>query len=239
MIFTSLIAAVSSVLGSPVDRGSWERAEDPVVTGPTTAVWPLLDDDDYDDGYTDRDGMYLQFGAGLVTTTDSDGPDEDIEFDEGWLASGAIGSRFGAADDNRFAFDLELEVLWSDQDADDSGTLQAVNDVTVLAGLINGLVDFELTRSFSLYAGAGIGAAGMDVGTTSDAVNDFDEEDGPFLAWQAKAGLRFYTRGSASFFLGYRFLNIDDAEIDDDVGGASFDLQTSQHVAEAGVRFQL
>jgi len=236
MIFTSLIAAVASVLASPGDRGSWDRAEEPAVSGPTTAVWPLQD---YDDDDLDRGGMYLQFSGGLTTTTDSDGPSEDVEFDEGWAAAGVIGSRFGTNDGNAVSFDLELEILWSDQDADDEGTLQAVTDVTVLAGLINGLIDIELGRSFSIYAGAGIGAAGLDVGTTSDAVNDFEEDDGPFLAWQAKAGLRLWAMRTASFFIGYRFLNIDDAEIDDDLGGASFDLETSQHVAEVGVRFQL
>lgn len=238
MIFTSLIAAVASVLASPGDRGSWERPEEPALSGPTTAVWPLQDDDD-DDEMMDEDGLYLQFSGGFTTTTDSDGPDEDIEFDEGWMAAGVIGSRFGANDDNRVAFDLELEILWSDQDADDEGALEAVTDVTILAGLINGLVDFELTRSLSLYVGGGIGAAGLDVGTTSDAVNDFDEDDGPFLAWQGKAGLRLWAMEAASFFLGYRFLNVDDAEIDDDLGGAEFDLETSQHVAEVGIRFQL
>src|SRR5262245_12172325 len=120
MIFTSLIAAAASVLASPGDRGSWDRAEEPALTGPTTAVWPLVNYDYDDDDDLSRDGLYLQFSGGLTTTTDSDGPDEDIEFDEGFTLAGVLGSRFGADDDNILAFDLELEILWSDQDADDS-----------------------------------------------------------------------------------------------------------------------
>jgi hypothetical protein len=35
--------------------------------------------------------------------------------------------------------------------------------------------------------------------------------------------------------VGYRFLNIDDAEIDDGLGDSSFDLETEQHVLEVGL----
>lgn len=184
-------------------------------------------------------GMYIQLGAGLTTTSEADGPGEEIDFDEGYAIPVAIGYRFGANDGNAVAFDLEFEGLWTDQDADDSGTLQAVTDVSVLAGLVNGLAEYAVSERFALYGGAGLGLAGMDVGTSSDALNDFDEEDGPFLAWQLKAGVRLWSTESTAWSLGYRFLNIDDAEIDDDIGGASFDLETEQHVVELGVRFSL
>jgi hypothetical protein len=42
-----------------------------------------------------------------------------------------------------------------------------------------------------------------------------------------------------SWNLGYRFLNVDDVEIDDGVGSSSFDLETEQHVLELGIRLQL
>jgi opacity protein-like surface antigen len=42
---------------------------------------------------------------------------------------------------------------------------------------------------------------------------------------------------NTTFSVGYRFLNIDDAEIDDDLGDASFDLETQQHVLEVGLTF--
>lgn len=185
------------------------------------------------------DGMYLQLGAGLTTTHDANGPGEEIDFDEGYAIPVAIGCRFGASDGNPVAFDVEFEGLWTDQDADDSGTLQAVTDVSVLGGLVNGLAEFAVSDRLALYAGAGLGLAALDVGTTSDALNDFDEEDGPFLAWQLKAGVRLWTSERTAWSLGYRFLNIDDAEIDDDIGGASFDFETEQHVVELGLRFGL
>ena len=39
--------------------------------------------------------------------------------------------------------------------------------------------------------------------------------------------------------LGYRFLNTDDAQLDDTNGNASFDLQTRQHMIGLGLRFDI
>lgn len=186
------------------------------------------------------DGLYLQLGAGLATTSDSSGPGEEIDFDEGYAVPLAFGNRYAASDSDPFAFDLELEGYWSDQDTDEpNGPINAVRDVTVLGALLNGVLDVALGDSVSLYGGAGIGLSYLDVGTQSDAVNDFDDEDGPFLTWQVKAGLRWYANQSVSWNVGYRFVNIDDVEIDDDVGMAGFDLETEQHVLELGLRFTL
>jgi opacity protein-like surface antigen len=182
-----------------------------------------------------NNGWYLRVNAGAVTTTSSDGPSEDIDFNEGWLAAVAIGNRLtdghGAVD-----FDLELEGVFTQQDADDN---PALDDVTSIAPYLNGVFDFHLSDTFSLYAGAGIGAAWVDVGTNSDSLNDFDDEDGPFLTWQLKAGLMFRMSPSTAFTLGYRFRNIDDVQIEDELNNNSFDLQTEQHVLELGVVFGL
>lgn len=180
--------------------------------------------------------MYLRVDGGFVTTEDSDGPDEDVEFDEGYLVALAFGWRTTPGP-GRVDFDVELEGVWNDQDADDQGPIQAVEDVTVAGVFLNGTFDFHLADRWSIYAGAGIGSAWVDVGTESDAVNDFEEDDGPFLAWQAKAGLRFLLTDTMALQGGYRFINIDDVEIDDDLGNADFDLETMQHIAEIGLRF--
>ncbi len=177
---------------------------------------------------------YLRVFGGLVTMESSSGPDEDIDFDEGYLLSLGLGHRIGARETG-LGFALELEGLWTDQDAEDEGPIQAVRDVTVGGLMLNGIADYRAWDRVSLYGGAGIGAAWLDVGTTSDAVNDFDDEDGPFLAWQAKAGVAWHLSSNLALSLGYRFLNTDDAEIDDGIGNASFDLETQQHVVEVGL----
>lgn len=179
---------------------------------------------------------YLRLNGGLVTTESSSGPDEDIDFDEGYLLAVSIGQRFGASDTG-LGIGVELEGLWTDQDADDQGPLQAVSDVTVGAVLVNGMLDFRLADQISLYGGAGVGVAWVDVGTRSDSINDFSADDGPSLAWQAKAGVAWHVSDNTAVSLGYRFLNIDDSEIDDGIGSSSFDLETQQHVLEVGLIF--
>lgn len=180
---------------------------------------------------------YLRLSGGLVTMSDADGPSEDIEFNEGYLLGLAFGQRMNS--NSKFNFSLELEALWTDQDADDSGPIQSVRDVTFGALFLNGMFDFELGERLSLYAGAGVGAAWVDVGTHSSIINDFDSDEGPYLAWQLRAGLEWRFSNSVSANLGYRFITNDDVELDDDIGGASFDLDTQQHVLEIGLRFGL
>jgi opacity protein-like surface antigen len=193
-------------------------------------------DDDDDFSRRNEKRTYVRVTGGITTTEDSDGPDEDVEFDEGYLLSLGLGHRLGARETG-LGFALELDGFWSDQDADDEGVLQAVTDVTAAGVLANGVVDYRLADQFTLYGAAGIGAAWLDIGTASDGINEFDDEDGPFLAWQLKAGVAWNFGENTALHLGYRFLNIDDAEIDDGIGDADFDLQTQQHVLELGLLF--
>ncbi len=209
----------------------------PGSTGTESALLaPVFVAPAFDDGSWHGGGSYLRLMGGLMTMADSDGPAEDIEFDEGYLLAAAFGQRLTDGD-RPLNFDLELEGVWTDTDADSTGTLQAISDVSTLGAFLNGMVDLRLADRFSIYGGAGIGAAWMDVGTESDALNDFNDEDGPFLAWQAKAGVMWRTSQDIAIVLGYRFINVDDNEVDDGIGGASFDLQTEQHVIEVGLRF--
>lgn len=232
----SLLLLVTSSLLIPVTAPASEA--DPVWATPRPLFTPQEMQDtganhDSDTGRTN----YLRISGGLVTTEDSSGPDEDIEFDEGYLISVGFGHRFGA-NTTGLGFALELDGIWTDQDASDSGALQAVSDVSVLGALVNGVVDFRLADQFTIYGAGGIGAAWMNVGTNSDSINDFDDDDdGPFLAWQLKAGVAWSFSESTALHLGYRFLNIDDAEIDDGIGDSSFDLETQQHVLEVGLIF--
>lgn len=218
-------------LAAPLEASTTETSTpaellEPVTFEPTTAA-PAR-----------GGGTYLRVSAGFLTMEDSDGPDEDIEFNEGYLLGLAFGQRMNSGS-GRVNFDLELEAIWTDQDADDDGPIQAIRDVSVGGLFLNGTADFPLGERLSVYVGAGIGGAWVDVGTQSDQLNDFDSDDGPNLAWQGRAGFQWAFSESTALNLGYRFINIDDTEIDDDIGTASFDLETTQHVAEIGLRFGL
>ncbi|HEV8112191.1 MAG TPA: outer membrane beta-barrel protein [Planctomycetota bacterium] len=206
-------------------------ATPPTIVDPFAWPAPII----VQESHTEKKS-YLRLSGGLTTTEDSSGPDEDIKFNEGYLLGVAFGRRVGASDTG-LGFCFELEGLWTDQDADDDGPIQAVSDVSVAALLLNGLLDFRIADAVGLYGGAGIGVAWLNVGTEADSLHEFNDEDGPFLAWQARAGVEFHLSGSTTLNVGYRFLNIDDANIDDDIGAASFDLQTQQHVLEVGISF--
>jgi opacity protein-like surface antigen len=187
----------------------------------------------YDSMHDAPGPWYLRVNAGGVTTTNSDGPSEDVKFNEGWLAAVAIGRRLtdgqGSVD-----FSLELEGVFTRQDAKDN---TAVDDVATLAPYLNGVFDFRLSDTFSLYAGAGIGAAWLNVGTETNSLSDFDSEDGAFFTWQAKAGVKWHFSPYTALTAGYRFRNIDDAKITNDLDNSSFDLSTEQHVLEIGLEF--
>ncbi len=185
------------------------------------------------------DGWQIDLGAGFVTSESEDGPDEEIDFDEGYAGMLGLLYRSGAEDGGNWAFDFGVDTLFTDQDSDNPDA-DPVRDVSVVAVLLTGVADWGVSESISIYGGAGVGGAWMDVGTQEDALSDFEEDDGPFLAWQAKAGVRWWMNENTSWNLGYRFLNVDDAEIDDtSAQDLDFDLGAQQHIAELGVRFSL
>jgi opacity protein-like surface antigen len=194
-------------------------------------------------GYSDeyaRDEWYWQLGLGLVTTKSSQGPNEDVDFDEGFAANLGFGRRFGVEDGNNIDYTLGLEAYWSDQDADSSRFSSSGRDVTVGSLLLNGGIEYAATEKIKLYGGLGIGPSWISVGNAGDSLGEFDEEDGPFLTWQAKGGVMWQATPSTAWLLGYRFLNADDAQIDDSsVDDLDFELQTQQHVLEVGVQFRL
>ncbi len=184
---------------------------------------------------TSRGGWYGRVSGGFVTTKNSQGPGtETVDFDEGYLLGLAFGKRVTSGQ-GPWNVDIDLEGVWTQQDASTSGALQAVEDVTVLAALLNVTVDFAFAERASIYAGGGVGPAWMDVGST----NGFEDDDGPFLAWQARAGLEWRFTPSLAGNLGYRFLNIDNNNVDDGIGNSSFELETQQHVLEIGLTFGL
>lgn len=228
MSILPLIAA--SLLGAPnqPDPAPAWLAPEPLLT-----FVEQHDDMRRSDGASSR--TYLRATGGLITTSSSSGPGEEIDFDEGYLLSLGLGWRLGQ-NDSGLGFSIEIDGIWTDTDAD-QGNNPAVRDVSVLGVLLDGILDFPLGDQLSIYAGGGIGAAWLDVGTESDGLSDFNDEDGPFLAWQAKGGLAWHLSTRTSLQVGYRFLNVDDAQLDDSLSSASFDLETQQHALELGLIF--
>lgn len=184
----------------------------------------------------DESGWSARLGGGLVTTSSDSGGGEEVDFDEAFMLAVAFGHHFGAGEE-RLGFDVELEGLWSDQDAETSGEVSGVRDYTAVGLLLNGVVDFRLVDRWFLYGGAGIGTSFVDIGSSGDEFHQFDSEDGPFLTWQGKAGVRWNMTDRLAWNLGYRFVNISDVEIQDSIGASNFELGIEQHVIELGISF--
>jgi len=229
----STLLALALLSADPTTAPEPEPLTLPTLNVPTASSLQ----DEFDT--TVQSDWYLQVGFQTVTTRSSDGPDEEIDFDEGFAASLLLGRRFQWSEDGRLGFSGELEGIYSDQESETDEFFAAVRDVTGLSVLVNGVADYALTDRFALYGGGGLGLSLLDVGSENDDLDAFDDEDGPFLSWQAKAGLLFQATDSLVIDVGYRFLNIDDAEIDDSNGNADFDLQTRQHMLGLGLRFDL
>jgi opacity protein-like surface antigen len=180
---------------------------------------------------------YWSVGASFVTTRSAEGPGEEIDFDEGWGLQLALGHRYFGATDDGMMLDVELEGLYSDQESKSSGAPRPIDDLNTAAVMLNGLVALHIADETEFFLGAGIGLGWLDIGTRSDSLSSFDDEDGPFFAWQVKAGVRFALGSATDLEVGYRFLDIDDAEIDDGIGDLDFELATQQHSVGVTVRF--
>jgi opacity protein-like surface antigen len=201
------------------------------ATPPLSSSWvpssPAVQD-------VDASPWYWSLGGSFVTTSSSDGPGEEIDFDEGWGAQVAFGRRYYGDPENALMFDVEVEGLYTDQEPDRDGPL---NDLNTAAIMLNGLGAVAVGERTEVFFGGGVGLGWLDVGTESDSLTSFDDEDGPFFSWQVRAGLRFDVAETTQLEVGYRFLNIDDAEVDDGIGDSDFELSTEQHSLGISVRF--
>jgi outer membrane protein OmpA-like peptidoglycan-associated protein/opacity protein-like surface antigen len=169
-----------------------------------------------------------------------------IGFDEGFDGSGFIGYDFGA-------FRLEAEVSYKQADTEELITSGIVlpgttgttglftggnGDVSVLSGMINGLLDFGDEDGLSGFVGGGAGMAKVDVNGVNAFTNTglvLDDSDTRF-AWQVLAGVRQALSPNVDIHLKYRFFNVDDLEMVGFGGrAAAVDLRT--HSLVGGITF--
>lgn len=225
-----LALAPQAAPGAALATSALTGVDRPSLFGP-----PPQDAADFGGESTHSD-WYVQIGVQGVTTRNSDGPDEEIDFNEGFAVPLLLGRRFSSETNENLGFAVELEGIYADQEADDSSNGVDVTNVNVM---VNGVVDYSLNEKVGIYGGAGVGLGWLDLGNQSDNLSNFEDEDGPFLSWQVKAGVLFQASETIGIDLGYRFLNTDDAELDDTNGNAQFDLETRQHMIGLGVRFDV
>jgi outer membrane protein OmpA-like peptidoglycan-associated protein len=175
------------------------------------------------------DGWYgrVEAGYGFDGNVDIDGLGE-AEFDDGWLADGAIGYAFGR--DANTGFRLEGELSYRDNDLADVDA-----NATALAGMLNGYIDFNRQGTIQPYLGLGIGYANVELDGGGSSIEDSG------LAYQGMAGLGFALSPRLTLDVGYKYFTVKDLDFptiifaDTSVGG-SFDYE--QHAATVGLRWQ-
>jgi len=169
-----------------------------------------------------------------------------IGFDEGFDGSGFVGYDFGA-------FRLEAEVSYKQSDVEELITSGIVapnttgtsalftgggGDISVLSGMVNGLLDFGDEDGLSGFVGGGAGIARVDInGVTafSNTGTIVDDSDTRF-AWQVLAGVRQALSPNVDIHLKYRFFNVDDLEMVG-FGGRLVEADLRSHSLLGGITF--
>ncbi|MEW6073784.1 MAG: outer membrane beta-barrel protein [Planctomycetota bacterium] len=192
----------------------------------------------------DDDGRwYVQFGAGFASPANSTGPIQEIVFDDGFALHGLVGYRLSdPAPETRWGWSAELEGYLSDADIRADGFAEVgastSEDLTMTAVLLNGIFDWRWSDRVTLYGGGGVGyAPRIDYQSFGNLDHEFGLVDSDAAAWQGKIGLRYRLGASASWVVGYRYLQTEDLAMEDEEIGSSFDLENRQHVLEFGMRW--
>jgi len=212
----------------------------------------------FDDPFTTGDGVAVPAGTVLPAGTSIGWT---TEFDSGLFASAAYGWRL-----NQFRLEGELSYSKNDVDthtgvtvggdplgAADAAVLITGADplgVTVadlvadgqgeiqnIAFAFNGYYDLYLPDSpFSLYAGAGVGFADVAVVYEPSATSIIDADETE-LFYQFMAGGAFAVSDKTQLYAGYRYRVTDDISAESTLLPATLDIENTQNVIEAGIRW--
>jgi opacity protein-like surface antigen len=183
--------------------------------------------------------FYLQLGLGFVGSEDAEGvPGGTVEFDPGYGVSLALGYDMPLGDTFTFAPELELYYQNFRVDEDDlAGIPSAVeDDAKTFAFMVNGTLDWNITKQFSWYAGAGVGYATVIEYSAWDSGNLVVTDD-TGVAGQFKLGLGYNLGGTYDFRIGLRYFYAEPVDIEDQITGDTDEIDVGQGAIEAAVRW--
>lgn len=180
------------------------------------------------------DGWYVSGNVGGSSRVESSVSDTftggsvtgDVDFDGGYVLSGAIGHAWGP-------FRLEGELSYRENDLDQIdvktltiagvlftalGTANLGGDTSSFGFMANGYYDFDTGSNWVPFAMAGIGGASLNVDITSVAgvAVTYDESD-TVLAYQGGAGIGYKFSPNTTANLQYRLFGTADPTYDDGV----------------------
>ena len=228
-----------------------------VLTGTTAGAADLggdyrgsLKDDPYLEVSDYQRGWYLRGDIGFGLSLDGDATDTIVEaggadpfinqdFDDGWSIGGGIGYNLTRG----FRIDATLDYR---MEGDVSALLPApatlpdaafTGELDTLVGLVNLYYDLDMGHRITPYIGVGIGFAHHNL-----EGDDTDDSDTSF-AWAIMAGVDVDLRSNWKLDIGYRYLDMGDAQFDDRKNGVpakDFRLEDLEsHEIRVGLRYQL
>lgn len=165
--------------------------------------------------------------------------------DPGFFGSGIVGYDMSpGAGSGGFRFEAELAYLikYADsQSVPGVGTLgdgAIGGDTTALMGFANAYYDLPFSTWSKVFLGGGIGLANVsfnDHGTTPGG--PLIDDSGTAFAWHLTSGVSLAMNESTDLEFGYRFLNINGAELTA-VDGTTSEVDSTDHILFAGVRYR-
>lgn len=191
--------------------------------------------------YTQAEASSFYFtGFGGVNWTDDfdasgSGINLETELDAGYVIGGGLGYR------SSMGVRLEVEGAYRSNDVDsvltNGSRSKGDGDLSSWSIMFNIAKDIEITDRLSLYAGGGVGIAGVDADFRYGAarVNQSDE----VFAWQVFAGLSYEVAKNMEFYTEYRYFRAEDPELSRSVRGSTSRLDGdsyANHGILAGVR---
>lgn len=143
----------------------------------------------------------------------------DADLDSGYVIGGALGYEIPVMGGLRF----ELEGAYRSNDVNsvriNGSRNKADGDLSAWSVMFNVAKDMPLTDRLSLYAGGGIGVAGVDANFSYGAarVNGNDT----VFAWQVFAGVSYEVMNNFELYTEYRFFQAVDPELGRSAGSSS------------------
>lgn len=208
--------------------------------------------------FTTGDGVAVPAGTVLPAGTSVGW---DTEFDDGLFLAAAYGRRF----DENWRVEFEISQAKSDVDthtdvtvgggaigAADAAVLitgsaalgatvaeivaDGQGEISTLAYSVNAFYDLPMD-GYSLYLGAGIGLAEVEVDFVPSGVTIINDDAEATTLFQVMAGGAYPISDTTEMFGGYRYRTTGDVTVDASLFPASLDIENDSHILEFGVRF--
>jgi OmpA-OmpF porin, OOP family len=178
----------------------------------------------------ERDGWYVGIEGGWVSVNDTDfNGGADIAFDGGLAALATLGYALKNSD-----WRFEGEVGYRDNDVKDfGGRVATEGNLTEYTYMINAVYDLKIkSERWGLAFGAGIGIDNPHF----DATDGTESSDVVFAA-QGIAGVTYRAGQHWDLALNYRYLWVNEAELQQSIQFPERDVDLGKHTITLGLRY--